>query len=271
MALRGLREFEEEGEEEVLRRLVIPKGVGGFLVWGTNQMTLGKSSIAKSQPQKKVPTPVASNVPFKGRLNQACQQKYKTSFGKGPLQSSITYTTEEAGDGFMCQLTCDQFTSIYTSEAPASGRKIAEENAAMHAVKGEFPALFKNAPMAIKKAAAELHPEPRCTRHLIAGIFKKRGIAELLGTSKTALPDAKSKLNTGITIIMGRSLIRVRGFPARGYFILGRHGAGAWWLGTIPCRRRATGSGCGWWWCAHVILSPGKETDTRQNGRAWRS
>ncbi len=35
--------------------------------------------------------------------------------------------------------------------------------------------------------------------------------------------------------------IGVRGFPARGYFIPGRDGAGARWLGIVPCRCRATG------------------------------
>ena len=44
-------------------------------------------------------------------------------------------------------------------------------------------------------------------------------------------------------------LIGVRGFPARGYFIPGRDGAGAQWLGKVTCRRRATGSGCGGWGC----------------------
>ncbi len=39
--------------------------------------------------------------------------------------------------------------------------------------------------------------------------------------------------------------IGVRGFPARGYFIPGRDGAGARWLGIVPCRRRATGVGWG--------------------------
>ena len=33
----------------------------------------------------------------------------------------------------------------------------------------------------------------------------------------------------------------MRGFPARGYFIPGRDGAGARWLGIVPCRCRATG------------------------------
>ena len=59
-----------------------------------------------------------------------------------------------------------------------------------------------------------------------------------------------------------REEIGVRGFPARDYFILGRDGAGARWLGKVPCRRRATGSGCGGWGCARVILSPDKDTST---------
>ena len=42
--------------------------------------------------------------------------------------------------------------------------------------------------------------------------------------------------------------VGVRGFLARGYFILGRDGGGAWWPGKVPCRRRgrrATGPGLG--------------------------
>ncbi len=48
-------------------------------------------------------------------------------------------------------------------------------------------------------------------------------------------------------LVMCIAYIGVRGFPARGYFILGRDGGG-WWPGKVPCRRRgrrATGPGPG--------------------------
>ncbi len=60
---------------------------------------------------------------------------------------------------------------------------------------------------------------------------------------------------------------RSEGFPRTGLF----HPWARWGRGPVagknPCRRRATGSGCGGWGCAHVILSPDKETNTRQGSK----
>lgn len=146
------------------------------------------SGQKKSQGSAK---PVAPNVPFKSRLNNAMQQKHKENY-------KVQYNTEEhengESKGYMSKIECDKFAKkSYSSKGIAVTKKQAEENAAMHAMAGEFQELFKKVPEALKTAAKEYKP-PRETA-------QKRKLMDIV-----AGENAISKLNTGITILIGRSL-----------------------------------------------------------------
>ena len=64
---------------------------------------------------------------------------------------------------------------------------------------------------------------------------------QLFGTGwlSRALRPPKN-INTGYQLCGTSSVIGVRGFPAWAYFMLGRDGTRAWWLGRNLRRRRAT-------------------------------
>jgi len=148
----------------------------------------GKGGGKGSGQQKK--SGFAPDVPFRSRLNTAMQQKYKQE--KSTHQYNTEETENEGTKGYMSTIECDKFAKSYSSKGVAVTKKQAEENAAMHAMEGEFPELFKSVPQALKKAAQEYKP-PREE--------KKRKLTDLIASE-----NAVSKLNTGITILIGRSL-----------------------------------------------------------------
>merc|ERR1711871_640118 len=77
---------------------------------------------------------------------------------------------------------------------PAVSKKQAEENAAMHAFEGEFPALFKRVPQSVKKSAEDVKTSPQEKKDPLMKTFRAM--------------DSKGKLNTGMTLIAGRSLTK---------------------------------------------------------------
>mmetsp|Transcript_53717 Transcript_53717/g.85495 ORF Transcript_53717/g.85495 Transcript_53717/m.85495 type:complete len:303 (-) Transcript_53717:233-1141(-) len=154
----------------------------------------GKGSWGKSQSttSPKTSAAVAGDLPFRARLLHACQQKNIKTVGK----DFIIYNTERNDEGqWVSQLICEKFKEIYASE-PAVTKKQAEENAAMQAMKGEFATLFKQAPMALKKKAEDVKSRPEEK--------KKQGCS----LQAFRMMDAKGKLNTGLMILVGRSITK---------------------------------------------------------------
>jgi len=151
---------------------------------------------ATHHPQKKQTAAIAADLPFRARLNQALQGKFKDEF---TAKENLEYTTVQEGADYTCELTSDKFSQPYSSDGPATSRKQAEENAAMQAFQEEFPDLFRSVPPAVKKAAADLRGEKRKAGDAGPG----SGAAQGSGGK-----DPKSMLNMGVTIMVGRSILK---------------------------------------------------------------
>lgn len=161
------------------------QGIGGAGKGG------GKGSWGKSQSTTSAA--VAGDLPFRARLLHACQQKNIKTVGK----DFIVYSTERNDEGlWVSQLVCEKFKEVYASEAAVT-KKQAEENAAMQAMKAEFATLFKQAPMALKKKAADVTSRPEEKK-------KKQGCS----LQAFRMMDAKGKLNTGLMLLVGRSFTK---------------------------------------------------------------
>lgn len=159
----------------------------------------GKGKWAKggnAPPAKKQTAPIAADLPFRARLNQALQGKFKDEFS---AKENLEYTTVQEGAVFTCELSSDKFSQPYSSDGPAASRKQAEENAAMKAFKEEFPELFRSVPQAVKKMAADLRGEKRKAGDAGVGSGAGQG---------SGGKDPKSLLNMGVTIMVGRSILK---------------------------------------------------------------
>jgi len=89
---------------------------------------------------------------WKTLLNQAVQQRYKEPV----TRQSLSYAMAQEEDGFVATIACDKLGAQYATSAPAATKKQAEENAAMNAVRHEFPEVFDVAPDDMKEAGADL-------------------------------------------------------------------------------------------------------------------
>lgn len=170
-------------------------GKGGGKGKGKGRSSQKKEKNCGRGPDIYSTLPQGEDAPFKARLNQAIQQQYRGEvFPKG----YITYTTEGGMGSYMCEVTCEKFATSYSTEAQAVTKRQAEENAAMHAMKAEFEEAYNSVPQKIKDLAEDI-----TTKREPGG--QKRSLGELVNSETE---DGKSKLNIGITILIGRSLTK---------------------------------------------------------------
>jgi len=114
----------------------------------------GKGGKGKKQQQfggKKKKGGATLALPWKSRLNNAYSKEHKVPVPK----DSIVYTTLESDEKkFMCTLTCDKFSSEYTTDEAFDSKKEAEEAVAEAAIKGEFAEIYEAGPAPPKKKQA---------------------------------------------------------------------------------------------------------------------
>lgn len=152
------------------------------------------------------------DLPWKSRVAHAYGKEYK----QPPTKDSVVYITESIeGGGFTCTLTCDKFSDAYTSEEAFPCKKLAEESAAMVALKAEFPSAYKETPAKMKKkgalggagapAAVARQTALAAERSEGGGVKRKAAKVE---DAKVHPQDPKSRLNFGIMLLAERPITK---------------------------------------------------------------
>jgi len=165
-----------------------------FPEWLDKVAAEGNSGSPAADKRKK-------KLSWKSRLHQA----YTKEHGESPKQT-IEYTVEERDGGFIASVTCDRFVNSYVIDEVQPTRTLAQDVAAKIALEGEFPSFIT------ADAEENESAEPSETGGLVIPPPKKKAKydkAELQGAPKSfADLDAKSRLNEGLMIILGRSVIK---------------------------------------------------------------
>jgi len=176
---------------------------------GKQKQAGGKQKQGAAPAAKKQKT-LSADLGWKSRIQQAYGLKFKTP----PVSTSLTYTCGTADEGgFVCILTCDRFEAEYASEEVFSTKKLAEESAAMAAVRGEFHEAYADAPESMKMEGALKEKEAANA----AKTEIKKEIDGAAGGTKRKEPsswldgqasDPKSLLNSGVMILVDRSITK---------------------------------------------------------------
>jgi len=125
-----------------------------------------------------------ANSSWKARLHCEVGKEYK------PLtKTTLVYTTTEEGAGFVSELSSDKFEAVYISESAQASQKLAEEDAAMVALKAMFPKVYNLV--------------PKACRNIAAG-----GAVAAWRSSQAGGGDPKSRLRDGMAIIIDRALAK---------------------------------------------------------------
>lgn len=165
----------------------------------------GKPSIGRKKDGD-AKTEQAANLPWKSRLSQAYSSTYKLC----PVKDvSVVYTTSPEGDDglFTSTVTSDKFPGAHQAESPQISKKLAEESAAMVALQNEFPDVFATVPEEEKDKGAAAFFGYEDTPKAPKG-EKRKSPSDEVKPNIPVEPDAKSKLNSGLMILLGRSLTK---------------------------------------------------------------
>jgi len=191
-------------------------GKGGGKGKGKGKGAQKKQKMAP--PTKKIHT-IQKDLPWKSRLAQAYSGEHKA----GLTKDSFVYTTcDIEGGTFVCTLTSDRFACEYSCEEAYDSQKVAEEAVAMAALMAEFPLAYGAIPMDIKQKGVRAsqgtgnHAIKQEHQHQTAKPAKRKapqdpfgaGPGPTLQAKGTFVTDAKSRLNTGITILAERPLTK---------------------------------------------------------------
>jgi len=168
------------------------------LFQGKGQGKSGKQKLVVAQAGKKS---LQADLPWKSRIAHAYGKEYK----EPPTKDSVVYTTEKIeGEGFTCTLTCDKFAEEYASQEVYPSKKLAEESAAMVALKAEFAAAYREAPAAMKrKGALGAAASQKAVVKAEGGGVKRKS-----GDDVTKNQDPKSRLNFGAMVLAERPITK---------------------------------------------------------------
>jgi len=169
---------------------------------GKGQGKSGKQKLVVAQAGKKS---LQADLPWKSRIAHAYGKEYKTP----PTKDSVVYTTEKIeGEGFTCTLTCDKFSDEYTSQEVYPSKKLAEESAAMVALKAEFAAAYREAPAAMKRkgalgGAGTAAASQKAIVKTEGGGVKRKSVEDGMKNL-----DPKSRLNFGAMVLAERPITK---------------------------------------------------------------